>query len=307
MLTVLVDLTNTYKKYFELIIVEYNPPRDRPYLSEVLQLGEHRYLAIKCIRVPYEYHAKHTSTKAMPLMEWRAKNIGVRRAKGEYILCTNIDILFSVEFMNFLVQGEFDAKTFYRINRHDISLKEFPRQLSGMDMLELCKSHVYRIITKDKVITNYFTLQGSKILIISMIYFMWQYIKISYRWLRNRNRGQTAPLILRDTPYHHGAAGDFLLMHRDLWRKAHGYDETPISGFMDVSILYELGCMGYSQKILPYSVYHIEHSWGRLGRPTFEVTDFNQKCQKMLDTNIPYRRESEAWGAPNDTFEEVLI
>jgi hypothetical protein len=304
MITVLVALTNKYKANFELIIVEYNPPRDRPYLNNVLQIENNTYLNVRFIQVPYSFHKTLNVSKKMPLMEWIAKNIGVRRALGNYILCTNIDIVFSDELVNFLVNEKLDMRVFYRINRSDISIKEFPKNLSGMEIVALCRTHVYRTITSKKVITSTFTFRGIKALIISIIYFTWQYIKIGIHKIQNGNNGQTATLILRDTPYHHGAAGDFLLMHRNLWKIVHGYDEAPVSGFMDVSILYELGCLGFTQKILPFHIYHIEHSWGRLGRPTFDVTAFNQKCKNMLDTGIPYKRKSVSWGGQNRNFLE---
>ena len=86
----------------ELIIVEWNPPPDRPRLVEALEwpsdLGP---CQVRLIEVPAELHARFAHAGALPLYQMIAKNAGIRRARGEYVLATNIDILFSSELACF--------------------------------------------------------------------------------------------------------------------------------------------------------------------------------------------------------------
>lgn len=51
--------------------------------------------------------------------EYWLKNIGIRRATGEFILSTNPDNLYSPELIKRLA-GDLDAGTFYRVNRYDL-------------------------------------------------------------------------------------------------------------------------------------------------------------------------------------------
>src|SRR5258705_4390417 len=49
-----------------------------------------------------------------------AKNVGIRRARGNFILATNIDIVFSDELMQFIARKKLDPKKIYRVDRYDI-------------------------------------------------------------------------------------------------------------------------------------------------------------------------------------------
>ena len=48
-----------------------------------------------------------------------AKNVGIRRARGQFILATNIDILFSDELAEYLATRRLEHGRMYRIDRHD--------------------------------------------------------------------------------------------------------------------------------------------------------------------------------------------
>jgi glycosyltransferase involved in cell wall biosynthesis len=49
-----------------------------------------------------------------------AFNVGVRRARGEFVLVTTPDILFSNELIEFLASEELDKEAMYGIDRHDV-------------------------------------------------------------------------------------------------------------------------------------------------------------------------------------------
>lgn len=75
----------------EVIFVEWNPLPDRPLLSTVLTAD---YPNLSCYVVPAEIHEAMCANSRMPVMEYFAKNVGIRRAKSEYICATNSDILW---------------------------------------------------------------------------------------------------------------------------------------------------------------------------------------------------------------------
>jgi hypothetical protein len=52
--------------------------------------------------------------------QFYAKNIGLRRARGQWLLITNADILLGDELYAFIAQRTLDTRSFYRIDRHDL-------------------------------------------------------------------------------------------------------------------------------------------------------------------------------------------
>ena len=84
----------------ELIIVEWNPPAERARLAQALRWpADSGPCRVRIIRVPGEIHARYRHAAALPLYQMIAKNVGIRRARGQFILATNIDIVFSDEIV----------------------------------------------------------------------------------------------------------------------------------------------------------------------------------------------------------------
>src|SRR5690349_4578563 len=71
----------------ELILVEWNPPADKPKLAQALRWPEDTGpCEIRIIEVPPEIHARYQHAAALPLYQMIAKNVGIRRARGEFLL-----------------------------------------------------------------------------------------------------------------------------------------------------------------------------------------------------------------------------
>ena len=73
------------------------------------------------IEVPPELHARQKHADILPLYQMIAKNVGIRRARGSFILATNIDILFSDEFFQWLREGALRPGKMYRLDRYDVA------------------------------------------------------------------------------------------------------------------------------------------------------------------------------------------
>ena len=133
----------------ELIIVEWNPPPDRPPLSHALEwpsdLGP---CQVRLIEVPSELHRRFAHADALPLYQMIAKNAGIRRARGEYVLATNIDILFSSELACFFAARRLQHGRMYRIDRHD-AMNAVPRGASIEEQLDYCKTHLIRVNVRE--------------------------------------------------------------------------------------------------------------------------------------------------------------
>jgi hypothetical protein len=105
----------------ELIFVEWNPPGDRPRLIDELRWPEERGpCRLRLIEVPPELHNRFDVADRLPLFQFIAKNVGIQRARGEYVLTSNIDILFSDELMAFLAERRLSPDRIYRNDRVDV-------------------------------------------------------------------------------------------------------------------------------------------------------------------------------------------
>ena len=77
-----------------------------------------------------------------------AKNVGIRRSRGEYVLGTNLDIVFSSELMQFLAARQLDPGAMYRIDRHDVS-SEIPAEATLDELLSFCHGRMLRVFTRE--------------------------------------------------------------------------------------------------------------------------------------------------------------
>src|SRR3954451_127664 len=133
----------------ELILVEWNPPADRPRLAQALRWpADTGPCQVRIIEVPPELHRRFRHSEALPLFQMIAKNVGIRRARGEFILCTNIDILMSDELVRFLASGKLERGKMYRIDRMDV-MTDVPVDAAVEEQLRYCESHYLRVNARD--------------------------------------------------------------------------------------------------------------------------------------------------------------
>jgi hypothetical protein len=133
----------------ELIIVEWNPPADKPSLSEALRCpSDPGPCSVRFIEVPSEIHSRYRYAEVLPLYQMIAKNVGIRRARGEFVLATNIDILFSEELVRHIAERGLRCGRMYRVDRYDV-MSEVPVDDSVHEQLAYCRSHLLRINARE--------------------------------------------------------------------------------------------------------------------------------------------------------------
>jgi hypothetical protein len=94
----------------ELIVVEWNPPAGRERLAKTLRWpNDTGPCDVRIIEVPPEVHSRYRHAAASPWYPMIARNVGIRRARGEFILATNTDIVFSDELVRFLASRQLEA------------------------------------------------------------------------------------------------------------------------------------------------------------------------------------------------------
>ena len=133
----------------ELIIVEWNPPSDNPPLADVLSWQvKDSPCVVRIIQVPPEVHDQLNHSASLPLFQMIAKNVGIRRAKGQFVLATNIDLLFSDELFSFIAAHQLKTGAVYRLDRHDAA-SDVPLNASLSEQLDYCAQNILRICHKN--------------------------------------------------------------------------------------------------------------------------------------------------------------
>lgn len=135
----------------ELVLVEWNPPADRPRVADALTWPDDQgWCPVRIITVPRTLHRQFAHSDRLPLFQMIAKNVGIRRARGQFVLATNVDILFSDPVMAFLGQRKLLCGHMYRSDRIDVE-----RGVSVEDtndaQLAYCRTHVLRAYRPDGI------------------------------------------------------------------------------------------------------------------------------------------------------------
>ncbi len=129
----------------ELILVEWNPPPDRPRLAQALRWpADPAPCTVRIIEVPPEVHARFRHSQSLPLFQMIAKNVGIRHARGRFVLSTNIDILFSDGLMARLARRDLTEDRMYRVDRYDVR-EDVPVERPVAQKLAYCEKNTIRI------------------------------------------------------------------------------------------------------------------------------------------------------------------
>ena len=105
----------------EVVFVEWNPPVDRELLSFELTK---RFDFLRAYVVPPEVHAAVCENKNIALLEYHAKNVGIRRAQSPWIITTNADAAFGLDTVNMILHSDLPQKTVWTTQRADIPWRE---------------------------------------------------------------------------------------------------------------------------------------------------------------------------------------
>jgi hypothetical protein len=299
----LVALWNKYNLDAELIVVEWNPPEHRPRLGQAIAWPKLRMPGmIQIVEVPERFHNRLPNSDRMPIFEYIAKNVGIRRATGQYVLATNPDIVFTDRIMQHFAARTFREDSFYRVDRYDV-LKEIPLDLPVGKQLELCARHAFRVhrmegsfpLRRSARLRNYAAQNLPRLM--------------PHRLIRGALR-RAGRLLISDPPngaeptptapaVHTNASGDFLLMSAKRWRALRGYPELGTHSHIDSYMVYLAATAGLRQTILPYPIYHQEHDRSEQNARPLTVLNQLPALRRMLETGNLEIPNDENWGLGN--------
>ncbi len=204
----------------ELIIVDYNPTTK--YLYQILRPNKKlKYSIVRHIVVDSLIHKKFKDYYKLPINNMLARNIGIRRAKGDFILSTGIDVIFSLELVEKLKKLE--KHKLYRVNRLDVNNYILNLDFNNLsDILKFCKRNV-----------------------------------IDIHFNTNKNENYIDPNI---PTLHTNNCGDFQLTAKENWHYLRGYPEIDLMCIHCDSIFsYMCYFYGLEEEVINANFYHIDH------------------------------------------------
>lgn len=331
----------------ELILVEWNPPADKKPLAQALNFpADKGPCVVRIITVPPELHATLKHADGLPLFQMIAKNVGIRRARGRYVLATNIDILFSDSIMSFM-RDKLKPKKLYRVDRIDVPAQT--KSYENFDeTLRYCDRHQLRISAK---VGTCYQVDGQwkcfykerrkyRLNLLRELLFPFyrkQEVKTSTQqssmFPTNQRPKITFAYIIKKIitkRYHMNACGDFTLLARDDWFALRGYPEWPMySMHLDSILLYQAFNSGIKEIDLPRHtpIYHIDHSMGsgytpegsdqlfaRLrakGVPYLldwsDILNMAKEMKTLKKQGKPVLYNGDSWGFSDRVFEETVV
>ena len=336
---------NKFKIYSELLFIEWNPPRNKNKLLNELIWPKSEYLSIKIIEVEDAIHNKYSHSKKIGLYQMIAKNVGVRRASGKFILSTNIDIIFSDEVFKF-IKYKLDKDIIYTAIRYDIP-NVFP-DIPDEEKILYGFKHFFRVHLSQASLA----IEGHaipKIRVLGDLYF--KYLLFHHNLERFRGYFKrykdskflfnffNLNILIRlfgllmlfkvtlESFYlkydHTNACGDFTLCSKEIWSTLRGYPEWDMQSFhLDSLFIHQGKNYGFNNQIIKGPIFHIEHSPGSGFTPEYEEILFN----RFKENNIPYLSNDEfkehldfqringkviyndkSWGFSNENLTETII
>ena len=250
----------------EFILVNWNPVEENKPLSDEIDWPKKRnHVNYRILTVSSDLHKTFINPEirdTVPLFEFIAKNVGIRRATGEYLLLINGDILIHPKIFESINSAFLKEKTYYRVDRLDY---ESTNDLSVENLYEkgfmlFKKGFYYQLkswLDKKKQIKRLDKINRWKV-----DWNLWKFkheaiLKYLMFTIDYNNGGFQA---------HCQASGDFMLMKRAHWLEMKGYPEyTSISTHTD-SLFTILAKARFNEVVFDVPVFHQAHErrygWG---------------------------------------------
>lgn len=299
----------------EIIMVNWNPLLEEVSLVDQLDWPtDRRYVKYRMINVPSELHDKYIDPSirdTVPMFEFIAKNTGVRRAKGEYVLSTNADILIHPEIFKAIGHGKLNPEYYYRANRLDFrkTEKDSVSQMFRNGLSIMLKGKGYYLSSSRLNWLQYEWLRFR-----NALWLEWEAIKLRYVDLSNRWRFN----VVHDNGSlmaHCHCSGDFMLMKRQHWFTLKAYPEYTYTVMHKDSMLTILAFSFLKEKIFSNPIFHQDHQrrYGWKLNSHDEKYDrayeFFLKMAHQVRENRPIDEflNDENWGLANFQLEEQQV
>ncbi|MBK8659431.1 MAG: hypothetical protein IPN22_11330 [Bacteroidetes bacterium] len=307
---------NLFKIHSEFLVVNYNPIEENSSITEAINFPLSAYVKFKIITVEASFHnsiSHKAIRKNVPLYEYIAKNIGIRRATGEYIVSGNPDVIWDVSIFKFIAQKKLQVNCYYRADRADFS-GSLPPLLPNYENLQLIRNSVFKMFKKGfKYECGIAKCPSLKILSLEIMnrWHLFRELKIAEYETLSKKLNLNINYNNVEYEIHTNASGDFFMMHNSKWHELKGHPEnTYLSIHTDSISIAMARYSGLKEKVFFYLVYHRDHS--RRFVPETKDADIESMYDKfetdakwMRKTQKPIIYNDDNWGFPEHNFHTI--
>ncbi|MDI1266030.1 MAG: hypothetical protein PS018_22530 [bacterium] len=107
----------------EIILVEWNPPPDRPLLADTFaSFGPLSHVTIRVIVADRRFHVGWQGWQKRGMHGSNAANVGIRRARGMFVTPKALDTFYSEKLIEQIAKRDLDEQAVYRCDRWDVRL-----------------------------------------------------------------------------------------------------------------------------------------------------------------------------------------
>jgi hypothetical protein len=292
----LVSLLRSVELPSEVIFVNYNPLPEPDIIAFLNWPSSTSHVSLRVLTVPGHVHrnvVEQGVCRDVPVLEYVAKNAGIRRARGRFILCMNPDITLPESFGRLVPHLREDC--FYRADRLNYDRLENGKP-QGFTTL-MMKGHAQPVNGTGRI--NIATLRVG-----NELRCRWKRLTCQIEGLLNYLEW-TVFYDTEEFRLHCNASGDFMLMHRNAWQTLRGYrEQAEIALHVDSLMVVQAAALGLRQRLLSDPILHKEHGRrydGSVETPeNARAYDFLLKeARKMRDSQRSACYNDRDWGLSN--------
>jgi hypothetical protein len=192
----------------ELIVVEWNPPADRPRISDLVGPLDTQHATVRFIEVGEEYHRRLRGWKERGLPTVAALSVGIRRARGDFLTPKALDTFYSNEIIARIAKRDLNDGCVYRVDRCDV-------ELGGDDWLRVSDDALFELLLRAPM-------------------------------QRHVRQQQSPHWRIRDL--HTNGCGDFTLLSTERWHQMRGYPEDTTVLGLDADSIALHAAAGYGAR-----------------------------------------------------------
>ena len=231
----------------EIVLVEWNPPPDRPLLADSFaSFGPLSHVTVRVVIVDRRFHVGSQGWQKRGMHGSNAANVGIRRARGKFLTTKALDTFYSEKLIERIAKRDLDDRAVYRCDRCDVRMADDASGDLEDDALleELARNVVQR---HDR-------------------------LSHSVDWK------------IRDL--HTNACGDFMLMSARRWAEIRGFQQDPTVLCLDADAIALHAAAAHGAHEICWQdgrdVYKIQHATTHLHRTTTIWKDWQYRLDHYL-------------------------
>jgi hypothetical protein len=301
-----------YNVSLELIIVEWNPPAGRPGVETTLP-SLPNIAVVRVIKVPKWVHDAWSEPQVkaglpnLPMMEFVAKNIGIRRANGQFIMGHALDTIICEAWWE-------------DVGRHDLLGRSLKENGSKKVVFRMVRVDTNVVLDGSEPIEEWERLMGARVERVHTCPTTVLFNRSSL--MGSDGKGTNLKKVLADADacsqnrneVFDYASGDFQLVSKHDMYLLRGYVEGNTYAHFDSVFMYQARKLGFkiqgfftraSDPDVIYNVWHQFHDAGGLEKRYSEF----QKIITPLDNfrrNPFWVKNSDDWGMRGEHFPEIV-